>query len=134
MYIKNRLSRKLAICCYCLPVHRRSFADAEVEGTLEDQAEYDEYMDELQKFEDEKVVDNERNAAKLKKRKGEPMDKSLSAGHSSGLRMEQLQGYFWPLDVYKRVKKSLPEKGLAIRTFVGHETNDIWHDYEDFED
>ena len=29
--------------------------------------------------------------------------------------MEQLQGYFWPMDVYKRVKGQTPEKSLPIR-------------------
>ena len=76
-------------------------------------------MEALQAWEDEKVIENEKaNGKKEKKRKGAgSLDKSLTAGHSTGVRMEQLQGYFWPLDVYKRVKKQQPDKSLVIRTF-----------------
>ena len=88
-----------------------------VEETLQTQAEYDEYMDELQAFEDEKVQENDKaNEKKEKRRKmGDTMDKSLSAGQESAMRMEQLQGYFWPMEVYKRHKGHAPEKSIPIR-------------------
>ena len=90
---------------------------SKVEETLQTPSEYDQYMDELQEFEDDKAKDNDKSNEKKDKRRkmGDTMDKSLSAGQESGLRMEQLQGYFWPMDVYKRVKGQTPEKSLPIR-------------------
>lgn len=90
---------------------------SKVEETLQDPAEYEKYMDELQEFEDDKVKDTDKSNEKKDKRRkmGDTMDKSLSAGQESGMRMEQLQGYFWPMDVYKRVKGQMPEKSLPIR-------------------
>lgn len=32
--------------------------------------------------------------------------------------MEELRGYLWPLDVYKRVKGEKPSKGTTITTLV----------------
>ena len=92
----------------------RCWLPDKVAETMKAEEQFDAYMAALQEWEKSKrdadftKWQNEQGGKT--KKKGGQSAKSLTAGHTQMTRLELLQGYFWPLPVYMRVKGQKPDK------------------------
>ena len=97
-----------------------------------DEGAHDEYMEGLASYEaklreqSEARMQGQQNKRK-RKASGGAVPVSLTAGSSTGQELRQLQGYLWPLDVYRRINKCAPPKDMPIQTtwFQGRQVRGI---------